>query len=55
MGLQSQKKRELRANKPDTILKNKVYKMCPLMTLQLPSDANARMKEFEKYKDLEKV
>ena len=48
--------REIRANRPDIIVKDKTNKVCLLIDVAVPSDSNVSIKEFEKkskYKDLE--
>jgi hypothetical protein len=47
--------REVLANKPDIIIKNKEDKICLLIDVAIPSDRNAIQKESEKklkYKNL---
>ena len=48
-------KREVTANRPDIIIKNKKEKTCTLIDVAIPSDRNAVQKEAEKklkYKSL---
>lgn len=48
--------REIRANRPDIIIKDKKNKMCYLIDMTVPSERNVSVKEIEKlskYKDLE--
>jgi len=47
--------REVTANRPDIIIKNKKEKTCTLMDVAIPADRNAVQKEVEKklkYKSL---
>ena len=51
----SNKDREVTANRPDIIIKNKKEKTCPLIDVAIPADRNAVQKEAEKklkYKSL---
>lgn len=53
--MQIQTDREVRANKPDLVLRNKLHKTCLLIDVAIPSDYNLVQKEAEKilkYKDL---
>ena len=48
--------REIKANRPDIIIKDKVEKTCMLIDMTVPSDKNISVKVVEKlskYKDLE--
>ena len=48
--------REIKANKPDIVIKDKKEKKCWLLDISTPSDRNVAVKEVEKlskYKDLE--
>ena len=47
---------EIKANKPDIIIKDHINNMCQLIDMTIPSDRNVSIKEvekFSKYKDLE--
>ena len=48
--------REIKANRPDIIIKNKEEKTCLMIDMTVPSERNVTIKEVEKlskYKDLE--
>ena len=48
--------REIKANRPDIIIKNRKEKTCYLIDMTVPSERNVSVKEVEKlskYKDLE--
>lgn len=54
--MQVQTDREIKANKPDIIVKNKKHKTCLLIDVAIPADSNITDKEAEKrlkYKDLQ--
>ena len=48
--------KEIKANKPDIIIKDHINSTCQLIDMTIPSDRNVSIKEvekFSKYKDLE--
>ena len=48
--------KEIKANKPDIIMKDHVNNTCQVIDMTIPSDRNVSIKEvekFSKYKDLE--
>ena len=48
--------KEIKANKPDIIIKDHINNTCQLIDMTIPSDRNVSIKEVEKlskYKDLE--
>ena len=48
--------KEIKANKPDIIIKDHINSTCQLIDMTIPSDRNASIKEvekFSKYKNLE--
>ena len=48
--------REIKANRPDIVIKNKIENSCLLIDMSIPSDLNTSIKVSEKlskYKDLE--
>jgi hypothetical protein len=46
-GRQADRDREVTANKPDTIIKNKKEKTCALIDVATPADRNVAQKETE--------